>query len=144
VQQDLDETGYAAFRVKASQPTGGPLAEVFAMLPDGSYWSGSSGMTRRMNEVSRLVVAAAGVSQTLEEVHDIQWPVCAVHGGDPLAVWDRPAGGVIHCGVPMALAVESAGQDASQVGAAVVWWCADGRHTIAPVGGLTAKLARTR
>lgn len=130
VQRDLDETGYADFWMRASQPAGRPLAEVFAVLPDSSYWTGSSGMTRWMNEVGRLVMAAAGVSQTLEEVHDIRWPVCAVHGGGPLAVWDRPAGGAIHCGVPVALTVENAGQDASQVGA----WCGG-----APTGGMRSR-----
>jgi hypothetical protein len=43
-------------------------------------------MTRPMDDASLLFFAAASVSGTVEEVHQIDWPVCAVHGGDPRPV----------------------------------------------------------
>ena len=84
VQRDLDVTGYGQYRMRAHLARGWPTA-VSAALPDGSYWSGAGGMTRQMDDASLLFTAASSVSETLEEVHQIQWPVCAAHGGIPLA-----------------------------------------------------------
>jgi hypothetical protein len=82
VQQDLNVTTNGQYRVQAVRPRGWPVA-VFAALPDGSYWTGAWGMTRRMDNASLLFHAAGSVSGTIEEVHEIEWPLCAVHGEDP-------------------------------------------------------------
>ena len=86
VQRDLDVTGYGRYRVRAylSQwPT-----TVFAALPDGSYWSGAWGMTREMDGARLLFTAAASVSGTIKEVDEIEWPVCAADGEEPVALSD--------------------------------------------------------
>ena len=82
VQRDLDVTGYGQYRMRAYRDQGRPAA-IFAALPDGSYWSGGWGMTRQMDDASLLYNAAGSVSDTLKEAPEIDWPVCAVHGGDP-------------------------------------------------------------
>jgi len=46
-------------------------ATIFATLPDGSYWGGGQGMTRRMHGAVLLCTAAESVSDTLKEVHEI-------------------------------------------------------------------------
>ena len=91
VQRDLDVTGYRQYRMWAHLDRGWPPA-VFSALPDGSYWSGAGGMTRQMDDASLLFTAASSVSGTLEEVHQIQWRVCAaVYGnagcGRDLGTW---------------------------------------------------------
>ena len=124
VQRDLDVTGYGQYRMRAHLDRGWPPT-VFAALPDGSYWSGAWGMTRQMDDASLLFTAASSVSGTLEEVHQIQWPVCAAHGGIPLAY-------------PLY------GEELVEIiGGVVSWWCARGGHALAPVGQLTARIART-
>ena len=124
VQRDLDVTGYGRYRMRAYLARGWPSA-VFAALPDGSYWSGAWDMTRRMDDASLLFNAAGSVSGTLKEVHEIDWPVCAIHGGHPeTSIWDG--------GEPVGLTD------------GVVWWrCTRAGHPLAPVGQLTAKTAKT-
>ena len=119
VQQDLDVTGYGQYRMQARLDPGRPI--MFASLPDGSYWNAGGGMTPDL-EGSRLLCAAAGsVSATIEEIHEIEWPVCAVHGDGPRISWD-----------PVACIRK------------VAWWqCTRARHTLTPVGHLTAEIART-
>jgi len=124
VQRDLDVTGYGQYRMRAYRDRGWPAA-IFAALPDGSYWTGAWGMSRRMDDASLLFNAAASVSGTLEEVHEIEWPACAVHGGDPMT---RPLDGEVPVGL---------------IDGTVVWWCTRAGHAVAPVGQLTAKIART-
>lgn len=88
MQHDLDVTGYGRYRMRARLGRGWP-ATVFATLPDGSYWGGGEGMSRRMDGSWLLRTAAGSVSATLKEVHEIEWPVCAVHGGHPeTSIWD--------------------------------------------------------
>jgi hypothetical protein len=70
VQHDLDVTGYGQFRMRARLGSGWP-ATIFATLPDGSYWGGGQGMTRRMHGAVLLCTAAESVSDTLKEVHEI-------------------------------------------------------------------------
>lgn len=125
VQRDLDVTGYGQYRMRAFFGRGWP-AEVFAALPDGSYWAaGGWGMTRRMDDASLLLHAAGGASGTIEEVHEIEWPVCAVHGSDPMT---RDLHGLD----PVEL-----------IDGVVWWWCTRAGHAVAPVGQLTAKIAKT-
>jgi hypothetical protein len=124
VQRDLDVTGYGRCRMRARYAWGWPAA-VFAVLPDGSYWSGDWGMTRRMNGASLLLYAAGSVSGTLNEVQEIEWPVCAAHGGDPVSCLREGE-------EPVALTGE------------VAWWrCARAGHALAPAGQLTAQIAQT-
>jgi hypothetical protein len=124
VQRDLDVTGYGRYRVRAYLATGWP-AEVFAALPDGSYWSGGWGMTREMDGTCLLLNAAGSVSDTFKEVYEIGWLVCAAHGGDPMAaLWDGEE--------PVALIDD------------VAWWrCTRAEHPLALVGQLTATIAGT-
>jgi hypothetical protein len=123
VQQDLDVTGYGQFRMRAGPVSGWP-ASIFATLPDGSYWGGGQGMTRPMHGAGLLCTAAESVSATLKEVHEIAWPVCAAHGRDrTTSIWDDE---------PVALIDEMPW-----------WWCTRAGHALAPVGQLTAKVART-
>ena len=123
MQQDLDVTGYSQFRVRARLASGWP-ATIFATLPDGSYWGGGQGMTRPMHGAGLLGTAAESVSDTLKEVHEIAWPVCAAHGRDPTtSIWDDEPVAIID-EVPW-------------------WWCTRAGHALAPVGQLTAKIART-
>jgi hypothetical protein len=82
-------------------------------------------MTRQMDDASLLFTAASSVSGTLEEVHQIQWPVCAAHRGIPLAY-------------PLY------GEELVEIiGGVVSSWCARGGHALARVGQLTARIART-
>jgi hypothetical protein len=64
--------------------------EVFAALPDGSRWGmGHDPADGRCQPA--LLCGRAGfrhdrtgrVSGTIEEMHEIEWPVCAVRGSDP-------------------------------------------------------------
>lgn len=123
VQHDLDVTGYGQFRMRARFGSGWP-ATIFPTLPNDSYWGGGQGMTRGMHGAVLLCTAAESVSDTLKEVHEIAWPVCAAHGRDPLtSLWDDE---------PVALIDE-----------VPWWWCTRARHALAPVGQLTAKIAET-
>jgi len=123
VQHDLDVTGYGRYRMRARLGRGWP-ARLFPTLPDGSYWGGGEGMSRPMHGAGLLCAAAESVSDTLKEVHEIAWPVCAAHGRDPTtSIWDDE---------PVALIDEMPW-----------WWCTRAGHALAPVGQLTAKIART-
>jgi hypothetical protein len=124
VQHDLDVTGYGRYRMRARLGRGWP-ATVFATLPDGSYWGGGEGMSRRMDGSWLLCNAADSVSATLKEVHEIEWPVCAVHGGHPeTSIWD--------------------GEEPVDLIDEVAWWrCTNTGHALAPIGQLTAKIAQT-
>lgn len=124
VQHDLDVTGYGRYRMRARLGRGWP-ARVLATLPDGSYWGGGEGMSRRMGGSWLLFSAAESVSATLKEVHEIEWPVCAVHGGHPeTSIWD--------------------GEEPVDLLDEVAWWrCTTMGHALAPVGQLTAEIAKT-
>jgi hypothetical protein len=124
VQHDLDVTGYGQYRMRACLGRGWP-ATVFATLPDGSHWSGGGRMSRREDGPWLLVSAADSVSATLKEVHEIEWPVCAVHGGHPeTSVWD--------------------GEEPVDLIKNVAWWrCTNTGHPLAPVGQLTTEIAKT-
>jgi hypothetical protein len=120
VQHDLDVTGYGQYRMRAGRGAG-QYGVMHATWPDGMYWGGGEGMSRDMNGSGLLVNAAAAVSATIEDVHEIEWPVCAVHSDGPRTRWE-----------PVALARKVA-----------VWQCTRGRHVLAPVGQLTADIAKT-
>ncbi|HXB49830.1 MAG TPA: hypothetical protein VNW50_18865 [Streptosporangiaceae bacterium] len=123
VQHDLDVTGYDRYRMRARFGGGWP-ATVFATLPDGSYWGGGQGMSREMKGSLLLFNAADSVSATLKEVPEIEWPVCAVHGGHPVSIWD--------------------GEEPVDLIDEVAWWrCTNTGHLLAPVGQLTAEIAKT-
>lgn len=124
VQRDLDLTGYGQYRMHATRPEGWPVS-VFAALPDGSYWSGGWSMTRRMDDADLLFYPAGSVSGTIEEVHEFEWPVCAVHGEDPATRY-------LH-----------GGESVDDVDGAAWWWCTRAGHPMAPVGQLTDKTAKT-
>ena len=124
VQRDLDATGYGEYQMRPTPPGGWPVS-VHAALPDGSYWSGAWPMTRDMDDAAMLFNAAAGVSGTIEEVREIQWPVCAAHGDIPL---------------PSPLYGEEL---VEIIGEVVQWWCPRAEHVLASVGQLTASIART-
>jgi hypothetical protein len=88
VRHDLDVTGCGRYRMRASFSAGWPRT-VYATLPDGSYWGEGEGMSRGMGSSWLLFSAADSVSATIKEVHEIEWPVCAVHSGHPAtSVWD--------------------------------------------------------
>jgi hypothetical protein len=71
-----------------------------------------------------LFNAAGSVSATLKEVPEIEWPVCAVHGGHPASIWD--------------------GEEPVDLIDEVAWWrCTNTGHALAPVGQLTAEIAQT-
>lgn len=121
VQHDLDVTGYGRYQMRARRGHG-QYAIMFATLLDGSYWGGGEGMSRNLDGSWLLFNAAESVSATIEEVHEIEWPICAIHGDDPRTRWE-----------PVALIRK------------VAWWqCTRARHALAPVGQLTADIARTR
>jgi hypothetical protein len=123
VQHDLDVSGYGEYRMRARFGGGWP-ASVYPVLPDGSYWGGSEGMSRGAEGSWLLYRAADLVSATLKEIPEIEWPVCAVHGGHPDSIWD--------------------GEDPVDVIDDVAWWrCTNAAHALAPVGQLTAKIAKT-
>jgi hypothetical protein len=123
VQHDLDVTGYGQYRMHARLGRGWPAA-VYPTLPDGSYWGGTEGMSREAKGSWLLHLAADLVSATLKEIPEIEWPVCAVHGGHPESIWD--------------------GEEPVDVIDDVVWWrCTNTGHALAPVGQLTAKIAKT-
>lgn len=120
VQHDLDATGYGRYQMRARFGRGWP-SRVHAMLPDGSW---GEGMSREMEGSWLLVAAADSVSGALKEVHEIEWPVCAIHGGHPGSIWD--------------------GEDPVDLIKKVAWWrCTNTGHPLAPVGQLTAEIART-
>lgn len=122
VQHDLDATGHGQYQMHAHIGQGWP-AIVFAALPDGSYWSGGGGMARKEDGPSLLASAADSVSGVLKEIPEIEWPVCAVHGGHPTSIWD--------------------GEEPVKIVKKVPWWrCTDTGHLLAPVGQLTAEIAR--
>ncbi len=122
VQHDLDITGYGQYRMRAR--FGGWPATVYATLPDGSYWGGGQGMSREEEGSGLLCSAADSVSATLKEIPEIEWPVCAVHGGHPGSIWD--------------------GEEPVGLIKKVAWWrCTNTGHLLAPVGQLTADLAKT-
>ena len=123
VQHDLDVTGYGQYRMRASFGGGRP-AGVYPTLPDGSYWGGTQGMGREEDGSGLLWHAADLVSATLKEIREIEWPVCAVHGGHPGSIWDGEE--------PVDLIKKVAR-----------WRCANTGHLLAPVGQLTAKIAKT-
>jgi hypothetical protein len=75
------------------------------------------GMARRMDDDDLLFNAAGSVSDTLKEVHEIEWPACAA------SIWD--------------------GEEPVVVIKKAVWWrCTRARHALAPAGELTAKIAK--
>jgi hypothetical protein len=97
---------------------------VYATLPDGSYWGAGQGMSREEEGSGLLCSAADSVSATLKEIPEIEWPVCAVHGGHPGSIWD--------------------GEDPVDLIKKVAWWrCTNTGHLLAPVGQLTAEIAKT-
>lgn len=121
VQHDLDATGYGRYRMRARFGGGWP-SSVHPALPDGSYWGGGEGMSREMAGSWLLVCAADSVST--KEIPEIEWPVCAVHGGHPESIWD--------------------GEEPVDLIKKVAWWrCTNTGHPLAPVGQLTAETART-
>jgi hypothetical protein len=123
VQHDLDVTGYGQYQMRARFGRGWP-AIVYPTMPDGSYWGGGEGMSREMKGSWLLLSAADSVSATLKEIPEIEWPVCAVHGGHPDSIW--------------------AGEDPVDLIKKVAWWrCTNTGHPLAPVGQLTAKIAKT-
>ena len=73
MQRDLDGTGDGRYQVRADL-TQWPTA-AFAVLPDGSAWTGAWGMTREMDDASLLFNAAASASDTIKEADEIEWPV---------------------------------------------------------------------
>lgn len=120
VQRDLDVTGYGRYRMRARLGLGWPALAV-AALPEGAYWAGDWGM----DDVTLLLSAAESASATLKEVHEIEWPVCAAHSGDPvLPCW-------------------RAQQPVVVIKKAARWRCTRARHALAPVGQLTAEIAQT-
>jgi hypothetical protein len=81
-------------------------------------------MSREMKGSWLLFSAADLVSATLKEVPEIEWPVCAVHGGHPASIWDGEE--------PVGLIAKTA------------WWqCTNTGHALAPVGQLTAEIVKT-
>ncbi len=123
VQRDLDATGYGQYQFRASFGQEWP-GTVFATLPDGLYWGGGDGMSREEQGSGLLVSAAYSVSSVLKEVPEVEWPVCAVHGGHPDAIW--------HGDDPVRLVRKAA------------WWrCTNTGHLLAQVGQLTAEVAKT-
>jgi hypothetical protein len=123
VQHDLDVTGYGRYQMRARFGGGWP-AMVYATLPDGLYWGGGQGMSRQDEGSELLCSAADSVSATLKEIPEIEWPVCAVHGGHPDSIWDGEA--------PVDLIKKAA------------WWrCTNTGHKLAPVGHLTAEVSKT-
>jgi hypothetical protein len=71
-----------------------------------------------------LCSAADSVSATLKEIPEVEWPVCAVHGGHPDSIWD--------------------GEDPVDLIKKVAWRrCTNTGHALAPVGQLTTKVAKT-
>ena len=122
VQHDLDVTGYGQYRMRAR--FGGWPASVYPTMPDGSYWGGSEGMSREAKGSWLLYRAADLASATLKEIPEIEWPVCAVHGGHPDSIWD--------------------GEEPVDLIDKVAWWqCTNTGHALAPVGQLTAEIAKT-
>ena len=72
----------------------------------------------------RSVNAAGSVSDTLKEVHEIEWPACADHDRDPMtSIWEGEE--------PVAF-----------IDDVTWWWCTCAGHALAPVGQLTAKIAK--
>jgi hypothetical protein len=123
VQHDLDVAGYGQYRMRARFGGGWP-ATVYPTLPDGSYWGGGEGMSRRLDGALLLFNAADSVSATLKEVPEIEWPVCAIHGGHPGSIWN--------------------GEEPVGLISKVAWWqCTNTGHSLAPVGQLTTKIAKT-
>jgi hypothetical protein len=123
VQHDLDATGYGQYRMRARFGRGWP-ATVYPTLPDGSYWGGAEGMGREEEGPGLLWHVADLVSATLKEIPEIEWPVCAVHGGHPDSIWD--------------------GEEPADITKKVAWWrCTKKGHPLAPVGQLTAEVAKT-
>jgi hypothetical protein len=120
VQHDLNATGYGRYQMRARFLGGWP-STVHAALPDGSW---GEGMSRELEGSWLLVAAADSVSGALKEVEEIEWPVCAVHGGHPGHIWH--------------------GRDPVDLIKKVAWWrCTNTGHRLAPVGQLTAETART-
>lgn len=122
VQHDLDVTGYGQYRMQAR--FGGWPANVYPTLPDGSYWGGTQGMGREEEGSGLLWHAADLVSATLKEIPEVEWPVCAIHGGHPGSIWD--------------------GEEPADLIKKVAWWrCTNTGHPLAPVGQLTTEIAKT-
>lgn len=122
VKHDLDVTGYGCYRMRAR--FGSWPSAVYPALPDGSYWAGNQGMSREEDDSSLLFSAADLVSGTLREIPEIEWPVCAVHGGHPDSIWD--------------------GEEPVRLVKKVPWWqCTNTGHPLAPVGQLTTEIAKT-
>jgi hypothetical protein len=65
-----------------------------------------------------------GLGVMLKEIPEIEWHVCAVHGGHPESIWD--------------------GEEPVDLIKKVAWWrCTNTGHPLAPVGQLTGETART-
>ena len=123
VQRDLDVTGYGQYRMRPQRVDGWPIV-MFAAFPDGSHWAGGWGMSRRMDDAELVFNAALSVSGTIEEYHEFEWPVCAVHD-DVTTRWD-------------------AGTESVEfIDGAPLWWCTRAGHALAAIGQLTAEIART-
>ena len=84
-------------------------------------------MTREMDDARLLFTAAASVSGTIKEVDEIEWPACAADGEEPVALSDD----FVH------------DEPVTLIDSVPWWWCIRAGHALAPVGQLTAKIART-
>jgi hypothetical protein len=123
VRHDLDVTGCGQCRMRASFGEGWPAC-VYPTLPDGAYWGGTQGMGRKEEGSGLLWHAADLVSATFKEIPEIEWPVCALHGGHPDSIWD--------------------GEEPADLIKEVAWWrCTNTGHLLAPVGQLTAEVVQT-
>ena len=94
-------------------------------------------MTREMDDASLLFNAAASVSGTIKEVDEIEWPVCAAHGDDRMA---RASDGEEPVALPDDFLFD---EPVTLIDGVPWWWCIRAGHALAPVGQLTARIAKT-
>lgn len=122
VQRDLDMTRYGQYQMRVRFGQGWPTA-VYPAMPDGSYWGGGQGISREADGPWLLAATADSASATLKEILEIEWPVCAIHGGHPTSIWD--------------------GEEPVGLIGKVAWWqCTNTGHPLAPVGQLSGEAAR--